>query len=374
MVVAPLGTMAVRLLGTKPALLLGVLFETAAFIGASFASQTWQLYLSQGVCFGFGMGFLFVPSVSIVPQWFTKRRSLANGIAASGSGFGGLVYSLAAGASIQRLGLAWTFRIFGIVTFTSHIICIILIKDRNKILNSSQLAFDYKLFMRVEYLLVCFFGFFSLLGYVVLIFSLANYANYIGLTASQASIVSAVFNLGQAFGRPPVGYFSDSVGRINMAGFMTFLGALFSLVIWINAHSYGVLIFFSVICGFVAGTFWAVAAPVSAEVVGLRHVPSALNLLWLFITIPSVASEPIALEIVQGTGAYLGAQLFAGFMYLAASLCMLLLRGWKIRELEELDKVQKEAYSNGDREDRELEARKAARKGMLSRCFKPGKV
>ena len=66
--------------------------------------------------------------------------------------------------------------------------------------------------------------------------------------------------------------------------------------------------------------------PVTAEVVGLRHVPSGLNLMWLTIAL----SEPIALEIVAGTGGYLGTQLFTGFMYIAGALCLLLLRGWKI--------------------------------------------
>ena len=79
-----------------------------------------------------------------------------------------------------------------------------------------------------------------MLGYIVLLFSLPNYANSIGLTAQQGAIVGAVLNLGQGLGRPPIGYFSDSLGRINMAGFMTFLSGLFSLVIWVNAKSFGV--------------------------------------------------------------------------------------------------------------------------------------
>lgn len=79
------------------------------------------------------------------------------------------------------------------------------------------IAFDYRLFNRAEYLLLCVYGWFSMLAYVVLIFSLANYANYIGLSSSDAAIVSAILNLGQGLGRPPIGYFSDSVGRLNMA-------------------------------------------------------------------------------------------------------------------------------------------------------------
>lgn len=40
---------------------LEVLLETAALLGASWSTQIWQLYLSQGICFGWGLG-LQVPS------------------------------------------------------------------------------------------------------------------------------------------------------------------------------------------------------------------------------------------------------------------------------------------------------------------------
>lgn len=90
-----------------------------------------------------------------------------------------------------------------------------------------------------------------MLGYIVLLFSLPNYANSIGLTAQQGAIIGAVLNLGQGLGRPPIGYFSDSLGRINMAGFMTFLSGVFSLVIWVNAKSFGVG---SISCSFILVT------------------------------------------------------------------------------------------------------------------------
>jgi MFS family permease len=319
------------------------------------------------------MGFLFVGSVGIVPQWFTTRRSLANGFATCGSGLGGLVYSLATGAMLQTIGLAWAFRVLGIVACVVNTVCSILIRDRNKAVGSSQLSFDHKLFKRPEYLLLCGYGWFSILAYVVLIFSLANYANAIGLSASQAAIVSALFNLGQAFGRPPIGYFSDSIGRINMAGMMTLLSGVFALLIWVFAKSYGVLVFYALIGGTVAGTFWATVAPVTAEVVGLRDVPSALNLIWLVIVLPCTFSEPIALEIVGGTGKYIGAQLFTGFMYVAAAMCLLGLRGWKIGEVEEA--ARGNAAGEGVvAETMSLRSRKAGRRVMLSRCLRWKKV
>ena len=66
--------------------------------------------------------------------------------------------------------------VLGILAFAVTSISALLMKDRNKAIGSSQLAFDYRLFKKVEFLLVLGWGFFSMLGYIVLLFSLPNYA------------------------------------------------------------------------------------------------------------------------------------------------------------------------------------------------------
>ena len=291
LLISPLATYITRVYGTRTTLLLGVALETLALISASFTHEIWQLFLSQGVCFGFGMGFLFVGSVGIVPQWFTKKRSLANGIGTAGSGLGGLMYSLATNAMIDHLGVEWAFRILGILACVVNCTCAMLIKDRNKAIGSNQLAFDYTLFRRPAFLLLLGWGFFSMMGYIVLLFSLPNYATSIGLSERQGSIIGAVLNLGQALGRPLVGIFSDRAGRINLAGLCTFIGGLFCFVIWIFAKSFGILVFFAIIEGTVAGTFWTTIAPVGAEVVGLKELPSALSIVWIVLVLPTTCKS-----------------------------------------------------------------------------------
>lgn len=380
--VSPIATVAVREFGTKPTLLLGTVLQTASLILASFSLQYWHLVLTQGVLFGIGMGFMFVPTAGIIAQWFTTKRSLANGIATCGSGLGGVMYSFATGAMIQNLGLAWAFRILGIAAFVANTISALLLRDRNNAIGTRGSAFDVSLLKRAEYLLLLGFGWFSMLAYVVLIFSISNYANEIGLNASQAALISGIFNLGQTFGRPFVGFFSDKTGRINMACFTTFLAGIFCLVIWANSKTYPVLIFFSIVGGFVGGTYWATIAPVTAEVVDLKDVPSALNLQWLAILLPCTFSEPIGLQIVVGTGKYIGTQLFVGFMYIAAALCLAVLRGWKLGEITEIarvthqspEKVDPVMSENLNDEVMSIKSKRVGRKRMLVECWRWGKV
>ncbi|KAF2691373.1 MFS general substrate transporter [Lentithecium fluviatile CBS 122367] len=336
LLVSPVATATTRLFGTRTTLLIGVFFETISFISASFSTKIWHLVLSQGLCFGWGMGFLFVGSVVIAPQWFTTKRSLANGISAAGSGVGGLIYSLATQALIKDLGLPMAFRVLGIIACVVNTACSLMVKDRNKQIGSSQLSFDYRLFKKLEFIGLLAFGFLSMLGYVVLLFSLPNYARTVGMTASQGSTIGAVLNLGQAFGRPPIGYFSDTFGRINMAATMTALCGIFVLLVWVFAKSFGLLIFFALFGGCVAGTFWATVAPVTAEILGIVDLPAALSITWLVLVLPTTFSEAIGLEIVRFNGGnYIGAILFTGFMYLGAAALLWLVRAWKIGELEE---------------------------------------
>jgi MFS family permease len=337
LLLSPLATFTTKRFGTRTTLFLGIFFETLALIGASFATKIWHLFLSQGLCFGWGMGFLFVGTVGIVPQWFTTKRSFANGIATAGSGMGGLTYSLATNAMIRSIGLGWAFRVLGIVACAVNISCALLIRDRNKQVGASQVPFDVRLFKRLEYNMMLAWGFFSMLGYITLLFSLPNYALSIGLTPSQGSVVGALLNLGQGIGRPLVGMFSDKAGRINIATGLSFLCGVFCLVIWVFAKSYGVLIFFAILSGTTAGTVWATIAPVGAEVTGLKDLPSALSIAWVIFSVPATFAEPIALELRQKTGnIYLHAQVYTGFMYIASAICLYFVRVWKIGQLEAL--------------------------------------
>ena len=197
---------------------------------------------------------------------------------------------------IQSIGLAWAFRVLGIIVFFVNTICAVLMRDRNKTIGASQVSFDYRLFKRYEFCLLEAWGFFSILGYVVLLFSLPNYASSVGLTPYQGSIIGALLNLGQAIGRPLIGIFSDRAGRINIASFLTALCGVFCFVIWIFAKSFGVLIFFALIAGTIAGTIWTTIAPVGAEVVGLRELPSALSITWIVLVLPSLCKWAGALQ------------------------------------------------------------------------------
>lgn len=64
--VSPLATICTRKYGTWATMSVGIALQAAGLFGASWSIEIWQQFLSQGICFGQGMGFLFVASVGLV--------------------------------------------------------------------------------------------------------------------------------------------------------------------------------------------------------------------------------------------------------------------------------------------------------------------
>lgn len=67
---------------------------------------------------------------TITPQYFNKKRGIANGIVYAGGGLGGTVITFAVNGLIIKLGPEWTFRILGLVTLATGFPAAWLIKER----------------------------------------------------------------------------------------------------------------------------------------------------------------------------------------------------------------------------------------------------
>lgn len=211
---------------------------------------------------------------------------------------------------------------------------------------------------RPEFLLLQGWSWFSMLGYVIVVFTVPSYGTSLGLSSNQGSILNAILNLGQMLGRPFIGLSSDRYGRLNLACLYTALMGVIIFCFWVpaaalsNGGAYGLLLFFCIVGGGLAGTFWTTIAPVGAEVVGLASLPACLSLTWVLMVPPTTVAEAIALELRSGVGrwSYLPTVIFAACMYLGGGLCLLVLRGWKIGQMEVVEKrlIEEDKRKGGD--------------------------
>lgn len=69
-------------------LIVGTTLEVFGMFMTALCSRYWQVLLAQGICVGIGSGLLGLTSVAVIPLYFSSKRMIATGIAATGSSLG----------------------------------------------------------------------------------------------------------------------------------------------------------------------------------------------------------------------------------------------------------------------------------------------
>lgn len=347
--IGPVVTKFSNMAGTPVTLLIGTLLEFGGLMSSSYAQNLWHLYLSQGVCFGFGMGFLYLPASSDLPDWFTTKRSFSMGIASSGAGLGGLAYNLVAGKAIAKYGVGVAYKVLAFCSLSANLFSSLLFRapEHSNRPREPRKDLDLRDLLNVEILLLVLWGFTTELGYIALVFSLPHYASSIGLDPHQGSVTGAVLNLGLALGRPLIGFTSDKFGRITVPVILTLACGVLCLVLWVPAHSYPVLLIFALLAGMLCGIFWGTATPIMAEIVGLSRLAPVFTLICLIMVIPTTVAEIIVLELVNDS-TYLSAQLYIASLFLAGSISLWIPRCWKFYDIEKKAADERAGIRRGD--------------------------
>jgi MFS transporter, OFA family, oxalate/formate antiporter len=69
----------------------GGVIAALGMIGAGFATNSWELYLTYGFFVGLGDAVLYITCVAIISRWFVKKRAFAIGIITTGVPLSGLI-------------------------------------------------------------------------------------------------------------------------------------------------------------------------------------------------------------------------------------------------------------------------------------------
>lgn len=329
--VSPIVQICVSMFGLRPVLITGTILVALGLELAGFSTQIWHMYLTQGVIFGVGASCIYVAIMGVAPQWFTKRRGLALGIIASGSGIGGIIIPFIMTPINRSLGHGWTYRVLGFVCLACDGVACLTVKERKPpaVRNKKKLSqiIDFSVLKDVNFVLFSLASNIGLFGYFVPYFFLPSYATYLGLSDSQGSALIAVSSACNFVGRVITGFMADRFGRINTNLLFTCITSLSCLLIWTFAFSYGSLMAFATVFGLTSGSYFALISPITAYLLGMDRFPSGLSLLLVTNIIPVFGSN-IASAIESGTTSapFFSYKMFAGISYLVATLFLVVLK------------------------------------------------
>lgn len=166
----PVNRLVIAKMGYRNMLIVGNIVCPVALILASFASEIWHVFLTQGVLFGLGASFIWFPCIGASQQWFSERRGLAIGLAMSGSGIGGLVVANIAQAAISNLGYRWALRIIGIMAFVLLLVTTMTVRPLGHIRQTGgqDQIIAWYLFKNPQFVVIFLHGLITTFGYMVI--------------------------------------------------------------------------------------------------------------------------------------------------------------------------------------------------------------
>ncbi|KAK6375704.1 hypothetical protein LTS17_007526 [Exophiala oligosperma] len=299
----------------------------------SLCTAYWQIMLSQAVLIGVGTGFLYIPSLALLPRYFSRKRALATGIVTSGSSLGGTLYPIIFQQLQPKIGFGWATRVIGFISLGTCLFAITVLRPRGGSTTRRSLL-DLHAFTEIPYVFYCGAIMASYFGYFEPVFYIQSYALSHGVQhGTLALYLAAILNAASIPGRITPSYFAGRIGPVNTMLIFTTSCALVTFC-WIAVHGAAGNVVFAVAWGFTSGGIISMPAVILASITtDMSRFGTRMGMSSVLNSIASLCGSPIAGAILKHTGSYLGVQLFSA-LALATTvgflLCLRLCRsGWK---------------------------------------------
>ncbi|KAL6717307.1 hypothetical protein ACLMJK_005222 [Lecanora helva] len=299
----------------------------------SLVHEFWQALLAQAFVVGLGAGSLFIPSVAILPTYFTTKIPIAIGIAASGSSVGGIIYPIVFERLQDEIGFPWATRVLSFLMLATLMVPIAFMRPR-VLPPAKRKLFEFSAFRNPAYVLFVIGVTVGFMGLYVPFFYIQYYADVRHMTSGNlSSYLLAILNAGSVFGRIAPNFFAQKIGPINMLIPCVVLTSILTFTL-IRVHNEGGIITFSLIYGFFSGTFVSLPPTVfvflsldNRALIGTR-----MGMGFAIASCGALAGTPIAGAILNNHG-FNATWCFSGGLVIGAAALMTAARFFKDKTL-----------------------------------------
>ncbi|KAI0730854.1 monocarboxylate permease [Earliella scabrosa] len=284
--------------GTSVLIPLGSILCVVAMMMVSLTQHdhAYQLFLSQGILFGFGLTLLFNPSVAVMGHWFRRRRATAIGIVLGGSAAGGIVFPILLQRLIPVIGFAWATRVIAFLIMVCFIVACLTIRTRLPLSGhiSWRNAVDLGGFKDVRYVLATVAGFVLFYALFIPYVYISIYANFRGVPPRISNYLLPILNAMNIPSRVLPGLLADRYGPLKIfipaAGFCTIL----ILGLWLPSREAGSIIAFSALYGLCSGAFVSLLATYIALITPREVYGARLGSVYIFLAVATLVGTPTA--------------------------------------------------------------------------------
>lgn len=345
----PLFGMWVDRFGARRTMILGALIMGLSFACLGFTFSLHYFYAAYFVVAVGQMAILHIPVLTLVSQWFERRRGLAMGVSVAGLGLGGMIMLPLSAYLISLLGWQWTYRILGIA------ICLVLLPlitlvvrnsprdmgmlpdgekytdrddqgiarpDRSIRIQGWTLSGALRtstFWILVAAFTMVFTGTSSVIAHAVPFFVGQGFSNQLASTIVGSTVGVSIL------GRISTGYLSDRVPVKYVAAlfFVLQAGGLLTLI---SSGTQTSIAAFIAIFGSAMGGLFVLEPLVIREYFGLDSFASIYGGLWAFETLGWGAGPYVTGYIFDKTGSYNSAFIAFLIATLLATVLIMLVR------------------------------------------------
>ncbi|WP_419945699.1 MFS transporter [Candidatus Poriferisodalis sp.] len=293
--------------GIVPLLIVGGALFVGGLVATSQVTVLWHGYVLYGVGLGFGGGLFNAPLFALTATWFDKHRAMAQGLVATGSGLGTMIYVPFAQRLLAEYGWRVGMRWLAVIATAILVFGLLVIRQPPRTHVGSprrhlSLVVRTATFWQMGTSGVLFT--IAVIGTIGLIipFSIDD-----GVAELAAGWLVFVVGLSSIVGRLALTSLARPLGSIRLLK-IAFGGLPVAYTIWFITTrvdalgtKYGLLVVFAAVLGVSYGGFVALLGDVTAYLFGLANIGAVVGIFFFF----------------SGTGALIGPPLL-GFTHDAA--------------------------------------------------------
>lgn len=308
-------------------------------IGASFCNSVITLIITQGIVYGLGFLILYYPLLSMLNEWFDKRRGLAYGILFGAAGISGIVLPFIFEVLLKRYGYKTTLRGYAIALLVLSGPVLPLLKGRLPARSSASAhKTDHSFFHRPLFYFLAASNLFQGFAFYLPFLYLPSYASVLGYSTSKGALLLALVNVAQIIGQAVFGQLSDRLDIHVLLFASSAVSAVALFTLWGLAGAFGPLVVFSLLYGWFAAGYVVLWPRFGTT---LSDDPMAAQSIYSVLAfekgVGNVLAGPISSALMKrrvedgayGIGRFEGVVLFAGGCMALSSLGVL---GWFVRK------------------------------------------
>lgn len=311
-------------------MIVGLSLQSLSLFALSFArpGQFYMIFVFQGVLSGFGMGLTYGPSMAVLSQHFSKRRTLVMSLVASGAPMGSIIHPIMLNHLLNgAVGFAGGVRASASLVSALLLIACLSMRTRAPSTPTARYsAVARKCSREVPFILMTSGIMLCQIGNLFPIYYLQLDSIKHGINVHFSFYSLAILNAACVIGRCTAGIIAAYTELLNLTiASMAACGIVIISMIGLNVMSSVVVV--GVIYGYFSGVYIALQVPlVTMMTPDLSELGARMGLCFFFTSFGSLLSGPISGALLTSQYKWLIPSLFSGIICLVGCMVFVVMR------------------------------------------------